>query len=457
MKLTYEAELTPFLSEGSALDLNARVAEGLQRRLPLRLDPTLATLVRPSDLSEPLQRAFHYREGYTVELCRRYLAADDELVVDPFCGFGSSLIAAQEFGVPSVGFDVNPLATFVTRVKSRKYSTDEVMAAHQFRESLVSLTPGHPAAPTPELRILPKLFHPQILHAVSVFKHAIWGLADTPSTNLAKLSWLATLETLSNVYREGNGVKYRNRLRRGNTYTHVPYDEWADRAFPDDKLAHVRDTLLNKYDAVLNDAELTSANSIQGASVYESDSRTMGDVIADGSASLAIFSPPYCNCFNYIKAYKVELWMGGYISSYSDISRLTGRGIRSRLEGLTPAAKGGSLHEVDQIAELIAGQAAWSPSLPDVVRGYFEDMASSLRGVHKSLRKGGRAVVVVGNSALAGVLIPTDLLLARIAEGIGFEVSAISVARHLTTSSQQRLALSHMKEYMRESVIELVK
>ncbi|MCK4821221.1 hypothetical protein KA005_35980, partial [bacterium] len=51
----------------------------------------------------------------------------------------------------------------------------------------------------------------------------------------------------------------------------------------------------------------------------------------------------------------------------------------------------------------------------------------------------------------------TDALLAKISSELGFDVEKILVARHLTTSSQQKLKLSDRKAYLRESLVMLKK
>lgn len=65
--------------------------------------------------------------------------------------------------------------------------------------------------------------------------------------------------------------------------------------------------------------------------------------------------------------------------------------------------------------------------------------------------------VVVGNSAYSGVIIPSDLLTATIGQEAGFNVENIFIARHLTTSSQQKSELEPLKEYLRESIVLLKK
>ena len=84
-------------------------------------------------------------------------------------------------------------------------------------------------------------------------------------------------------------------------------------------------------------------------------------------------------------------------------------------------------------------------------------MAEVLAQLYIVLKPLGKCVIMVGNSAYGGVVIPTDALLAKIATGLGFKVEKLAVARPLTTSSQQRSALGERKEFLRESLLVLLK
>ncbi|NNU61715.1 hypothetical protein [Ochrobactrum soli] len=436
------------------LETNAHLLDRLSSRYPVEESPEFASLVRPSDRDEPNQRLFHYREGYTVELCRRLIVEDRGPVLDPFCGFGSTLLAAKEKSLKAIGFDVNPLAICVTQAKTANYEKEDVADFRRFRDSVESVRSIDHRAASPDLKIIDKLFQADILSALNVFKARLQSVSNDKVRRLAFVCWLAILEDVSNVYREGNGVKYRNRVRRGNEYTTVPYDVWASQRFPEDKFAFVKDSYFQKLEIALADIEMQRVSC--EPSVIEGDSLSLGRFVPPGSVGQAVFSPPYCNLFNYIKAYKLELWMGGFIQNYVDVRKLTAKGIRSRLEGLT-AHEDPVDHEVEQFAHLVERADTWSDAIPAVVRGYFSDMKAVLSAIHEALRPGGRSSVIVGNSALGGVLIPTDLLLASIAEKVGFSVVGLKVARHLTTSSQQKKNLAQFKTYMRETIIELQK
>ena len=92
-----------------------------------------------------------------------------------------------------------------------------------------------------------------------------------------------------------------------------------------------------------------------------------------------------------------------------------------------------------------------------MLNGYFADMEEALRQIYYSLKNKGHCAIVVSNSAYAGIVIPTDVFLAMIAEKIGFKVQEIAVERLIITSSQQYKKTEHVRKYLRESIVKLEK
>jgi hypothetical protein len=95
--------------------------------------------------------------------------------------------------------------------------------------------------------------------------------------------------------------------------------------------------------------------------------------------------------------------------------------------------------------------------IKNTLQGYFHDTRTLLKSLKPVVTKKAKVVVVVGNSAYANSIIPTDVLVAKIGAEEGYRVKAIQVARNLHVSSQQRANLSHLEHYMRESVVVLEK
>ena len=98
----------------------------------------------------------------------------------------------------------------------------------------------------------------------------------------------------------------------------------------------------------------------------------------------------------------------------------------------------------------------WNKNIPDMIKGYFDDTYKLLKALYPKLIRDGKVYVVVANSVYKGVIVPTDLLIAKMAKDLGFKINTIKVARKIRSSSQQIPEIKH-NNLMRESIIELIK
>ena len=377
-------------------------------------------------------------------------------IVDPFCGCGTTLIGAQQLGYESYGFDINPISVLVSRVKTRPYNSSQISAIESHLGRIMSLTIRSASDEPPALKIIDKVFHPTILDALLVLRRYLKSVEDQTVENFLKVGWLSILERVSNVFKEGNGIKYRNRKRTPQGYITIPDEEWQARLFPDDKFNFVLHSFHKQIKLMLDDLSGRMLRPPK-ATVIEDDSTTLSSHIPSNTAAYVVFSPPYCNCFNYFKIFKIELWMGGFVHSYKDIQQLNRRALRSHVETRLERPNDAPNRVVDQFVELIDTENLWDKRIPRAIRGYFMDMKNTLREVNTILKPGGNCVIVVGNSAYSGIVVPTDALLAKISNNVGFKVNQIAIARHLTTSSQQKLLLNRVRGYLRESLVCLTK
>ena len=71
-------------------------------------------------------RWFNYKEGFSPILVEKifneYKLDKSSVVCDPFCGAGTTVAVAKAKGMRSIGFEVNPFAAFITKVKTEDYS-----------------------------------------------------------------------------------------------------------------------------------------------------------------------------------------------------------------------------------------------------------------------------------------------------------------------------------------------
>ena len=147
--------------------------------------------------------------------------------------------------------------------------------------------------------------------------------------------------------------------------------------------------------------------------IIQGDARRMD--LESSTADAIITSPPYLNNIDYTKVYEIENWIA---------SGETKPALRSFIG-------------IDDL---------------ETKEKYFMDMEAALREMHRVLKENGRAAIVIGN-AYIGEKIDSDIILADIAEKIGFRCEKIIVLN-------KRAALINRTEKvdeLRESCVILVK
>jgi hypothetical protein len=149
--------------------------------------------------------------------------------------------------------------------------------------------------------------------------------------------------------------------------------------------------------------------------VYNGDARKLVGV-DEGLADGAITSPPYLNAIDYMRGHRMSLvWFGHRMSEL--------RAIRAESIGSERAP---SPNADQTLAELLVSPLGSLSSLPGDVRRmidrYVLDLLGMVSELHRILRPGGKAILVVGNSTLRNVFVKNAAVVATIAERVGFEL-----------------------------------
>ncbi len=106
----------------------------------------------------------------------------------------------------------------------------------------------------------------------------------------------------------------------------------------------------------------------------------------------------------------------------------------------------------------VYGGAGWA----NYAASYFNDCYRFAQAIMYVLRAGGRALVVIGNSILQCILIPTDRYFGKIAESVGLELVSIEIPRatrvgNSIIQSGIRVAKAKAAHQLYEAVVELRK
>jgi hypothetical protein len=348
-------------------------------------------------------------------------------LLDPFAGAGTSLLVAVERDLVAVGVDILPFASFAARTLLHA-----PLARWDLIDQHLPLVLSHPQSRRghfPDFPVRDWAFSPAALTELSDLDVAIGALPDGHERDILRLALLCSVEVSSQATKDGTSLRQRahGNGRPGRFGTRRTR-------------ADVQQAFLTKLDR-LRAGAAGRPDPPLGSTAVTGDARELPHVL-DGHSpfDVAVFSPPYPNRYDYVANYQLELGFG-FVQSAHELRTLRRQQLRSHLEAPWATERTVQLAALDEfLAAYLASalRAAEAGRVFRMICGYFEDMSSVLTGLHVAMRPGAIAAVVVGTQVFGGEHLPTDLLLAEIAELHGFSVQEIWIARNKGMAVQQR-------------------
>ena len=350
-----------------------------------------------------------------VRLFREFGLQAGDIVLDPFVGCGTTMLAAKEFGIQGVGVDILPTSIFVARTKLLSWpdldgllrSTQELLAK-PFRQ---------PEAVFPaDVRIINLAFSKQTQAELLFFKEEIENF-PSPDRDFLLLGLLSILESVSSTSKDGQFLRLVER-----------------------RIPPVRDALrsvLAKMVSDLSELRMFGPSRKTKALVTQGDARELClPKRYEGQVAAIVTSPPYLNRYDYSRTYALELCLLT-AKSHRDMVNIRHSLLRSHVESREHQNKGIVLAALDEVLREVRSKPLNNDRLPIMIQGYFEDMNLVIRNMAAYLRRAGRVALVVANAQFAGENVPTDLLLCELAERHGLVTESIWVTRYKGNSSQQ--------------------
>ena len=418
-----------------------------------------------SNRLEPQDRAFHdwYRFvlSFPPHLVRDYIAdfglGEVGLLLDPFCGTGTTLVEAKRCGIHSVGLEVNRFAAFASTVKLDWSIAPEdlVAGAHEIARlawhvlTTQGIADSQPFAESPANQSL-RTMSPeasQLIIAGSISPlplHKTLVLLDCLAEHQAEHYYSHALLALANavVFKISN-LHFGPEVGCGKPKRDMP----------------VVACWLAEIERMAQDLRMVSGGVFPRSDIHLTDARNLSTVIEPNSVGAVITSPPYPNEKDYTRTTRLESVLLGFLKSKADLRAMKRGFIRSNTRGVYKDDDDDSWvsehPEVQRIAETIEQRrlelgktSGFERQYARVTRLYFGGMARHLAELRAVLRPGAHLAYVVGDQAShLRVMIRTGQLLADIAQALGYELVRIDLFR-------TRFATA-TKEQLREEVVVL--
>ncbi len=381
----------------------------------------------------PFQGWRNFKEAFAPELIARAVSESPIRVkrcIDPFSGSGTTALACQFLGIHPTFIEVNPYLADLAEAKVSRY---DVPSLTRDFSKLVRKANGISRAARVVFSGLPPtfiepghngrwIFDRGVADRLAAYRIALKDIRDPINRRLFRVLLGGVVVEVSNVIVSGKGRRYRR--------------NWEDQR----KTArHLDEAFCAAVEIAVGDIVRHGTRREMDYSLFRGDCRS---ILKKRRAQydLAVFSPPYPNSFDYTDVYNVELWALGYLKTPNSNTELRTSTLSSHVQirrEFPPAPKGSpalatALERLEDVRDEL-----WDKSIPEMVGGYFADMATVIDSLWSRLTKGAQMWMVVGDSRYAGVSIPVGMILAQLAEQSGKTVVNHEPFRSMRSSPQQ--------------------
>jgi len=365
----------------------------------------------------PIHRWFKYSAGFSAEWVERIISGHTTArkILDPFCGSGTTLVAAMKMGVSATGFESHP---FVFRVAECKTNWQVNIDDFYFyaEKTLATAQKIKKETPCHVSELMGKCYSTENLVRLESLKYAYAEILQSPaSDDIKNLIWL----TITCILRECSCV--------GTA-------QWQY-LLPDKKKANVSEpyAAFRKRSLMFCD-DMKNAQKLDfmQSKLIRTDARNPD---LEENFDLVITSPPYPNNYDYADATRLEMMFWGEISSWGDLHHAVRRHLirscsqhsaKDRIslekiltEDVIDPIKNDLAdvcYQLDEIRQHKGGKKTYHT----MVGSYFIDLARVFHSLKKLTTNKAKLAFVIGDSAPYGIYVPVDEWLGKLAVAAGF-------------------------------------
>lgn len=330
---------------------------------------------------------------------KKYLKQKDNLL-DPFCGSGTSLVEGVLHGKQSYGIEIDAYGRLLAEVKTTPFTKKEIEGLKIGFDELIKKVNKDGKVIIPKIDNLDLWFKKDVAYSLGRIKYEIDQLKGRKKLKNFLYVCLASIVRKVSNADDGSPKPYvSSRFPKKNIE--------VIKAFSD---------VFEKYFKGIS--QLSENFSLGQASNIGNDARIIDTNV---KFNLAVTSPPYINAFDYVRSLRLEnLWLG--LSTEDDL-----RNIKRKHVGTENLNRNISLIHTDfpSLNKIVKEIGEKDKKRANIVANFFLDMEVNMRSVYKHLNKNGIYCIVVGDSLIRQVEVPTHKILIEIAESLGYSLDIL--------------------------------
>lgn len=369
----------------------------------------------------------------------RELTAPGDTVLDPMMGSGTAIVEAFIAKRRCIGTDIDPLAMLITRVKTTPLDVDRLrMHLYEIIKDANDRIRTHPADALNSVidRWKPKtrefvdywFAHSTQIELAAILQE-IEKIEDAAIRDFFLLAFSACIITKTGGVSLAFDLAHTRPHRAKIAFT-VSGEQILGAEHNNNESERIKLLTKNLRSAVV-EFRKRSLQNIQSISELSASNCSVTIQLADAqhlpvetsTVDLIVTSPPYAvNAIDYMRANKFSLvWLGYGLDQLSETRKLCVGGEST------------SSFEFEELpartASIVANISSIDPQRGKSLHRYYSEMTRIIREMHRVLKPGRAAIVVVATSEIRQCDTQTQTCLAEIGEHLGFEVARIGVRR----------------------------
>ena len=428
-----------------------------------------------------IQNWYRIVEGFSTDfvedkLRRHGMKQGKNMVLDPHSGAGTTALVCKCLGIDCISIDANPWCYMVAKCKTDwnvdliefhtiknkiisklpiKLTEQEKLTGFVFMEEkqskLFPLSEDYAfnsitnEIPIPLLPRIDQKISKPILDKVLYLKRVITETIATHSNvneSITMLLWFALGAKLMDI---------------SNMTWYGPKVTWRKKPYYDAPVFNLYKNSLDTIEKDLSHAQKTIGNKSK-TKIILGDSRHVDNYIEESKIDLAVTSPPYMNEACYCDQSQFQLYFLDFVKDMGDLKEVKKRMLTCNTKYVFKDSNdSNNITDFSPVMDIYENlrqkekreEKNWGWNRPKMLIEYFGGMKMHLESMYDVLREGATYSIIIGDSAIAGVHIPTDSLIIDIGKELGYSHGSLDIFRK-RSSSRHTVKL-------RESLVTLIK
>lgn len=302
-------------------------------------------------------------------------ASQDFIIADLFAGCGTTLVEAKVHGIRSVGTDINPIATLITRVKTTPIEPQQLQDAYN---NILSSFDKFKEEDYVSIQVHERLNYWFRLREKCMIAYLYQQVNNIEDIVLREFFLVAISHILKNCsWWLQSSTKPQRDLDKNIPN---PFDSFKQHCI------HMMKGNLQFYNE-LSAKGLINVDCI----INQADARHTA--ITNNSIDIIITSPPYVTSYEYADIHQLT---GYWMDYFSDISSFRKLFIGTSYSGKGEATKSNSVLGNSIVDALLKKDKR----IANDVSNYFNDMHAVAQEMYRIVKSNGYACIVIGNTTL---------------------------------------------------------